>query len=203
MAVIETALPSDAKVQTAVHNQNIGGELVAKSLHTIPSGAIVCVVGCQLAPLTTASDITNTIVPAWNALAEVNEVNGDQHMGMIPTEQLDPALYPLLSVSAQAITEVVTIPPNRSFSTNNRFAEYYGLPLDEIWMTAMLEVPEFLTGPVIQALETALKTVAEVQKVKHLFDGQMDQRVVTSGQMSMTSQVRFEDPEQVGAQMEL
>lgn len=190
MPVIELTEPTDSQKQLDIYNQNIGGNLNRSTTYTLPADKSFAVVACILVDDTTTATLTDTIIPAVTALAEVDSVEGDQLYGKTPSTIHDAGYECILNVSSTLTLLLGT--ENDNFTQNQRNHETMKLAKNKTWAVLLLYVPLPMTGPRITALQAALETVPGITRAEHLIDGTVPNRAYGDGTLQVATHVRLE-----------
>ena len=194
MAIVALSEPSAAQVQLDTYNRNLGGSLNRRAEFTVPADTHWAVIGCVVADVVTQSDVTDTLVPAIEALAQVTSVNGDQFWGQIPAS-IEAANHEcVLYVTSRCVTGIG--PAGDYFNETTQGVEQLKPPLDKKWFLAVLRVPAALDDTAIAALEAAVAGITGVSSCEHLIDGTVSDRATASASLVITAHLRIEpEPE--------
>lgn len=193
MAVAVLAEPSEAVVQRAIYNQNLGGSLKKSTSFSVPAGTHWAAVGLILADAATPEAVETTLVPAIAALSEVTSVHGDQVYGQIPVSVAEAGFEFVVTVASQVVAK---IGGTDYFDQVVRATETITPPLGKKWVIVLCRLPAALTSAGITALESSLQGINGVTTAEHLIDGTISTRAAENATLHIGVHLRLEPIEE-------
>lgn len=193
MAVLQTSYPSADVIQKEIYNTNLGGQLNLRAEFSVPAGISWAVVGTVLVDAATPADVTSTLIPAIEALAQVTSVNGDQVWGQIPSTIQMADHECKVHVTSRMTMQIGT---TDVFSQVIENYETIKPPVNKKWCIFVLRVPSALNDSAITALESAIEGITGVTTCEHLIDGTVSSRASAGANLVINVHMRI-DPIEV------
>jgi len=188
MAVIALIEPSEAVLQKALYNSNIGGSLNKRASFSVPPGTHWVVVGCVLADVTEPEDVP-TLISGISSLADVTSINGDQVWGQIPASVAAEDHEVVLHVSSRMS---MAIGDGDSFNQRIDAHEVIKPPVGKKWCIFVLRVPNAMDAARIAALENAIEGVTGITMAEHLIDGTVSDRASSNAALTIQCHMRID-----------
>jgi len=190
MAIIALSEPTAAQQQKEIFNRNVGGNLNQRAEFSVPAGVHWAVVGCVVADAATPSDVTNTLVPAIEGLAQVTSVNGDQFWGQVPASIEAPDHECVLTVTSRCVAGIG--PGGDYFEQATQGVEQLKPPVGKKWFVAVLRVPDAMDDAKIAALESAIQGITGITTCEHLIDGSVSDRATANATLVISAHMRID-----------